>query len=428
MQSIRDIEARYKEKLSEDLSLGKSMSFGRNVNGSGKYAWFPFRQALPPKILDTIFCYPEMDKSRAILDPFMGSGNVLLASVERGLAAYGVDISPLFQFISHVKTMEISEQTFNRARAIILKAESLPFEYSKIPSLSSFDKLFKKDTLAHLLNVLDVAHNTGEVENIVKFVVVATLLQYSRAARWGKGLRVVRNKPRYRGERLIKKLKQMKEDQNEFKNKQTLGHAFSLCGNVKNGLGDLRDIKGKKILLSKKNEIDTVITSPPYCNSSDYVEMYKLEHWLLGYISNKEEFSSLSRSTVRSHTSFANEKIKWKHEVTENIASSLEDMDLWSSKIPSMIRGYTSDLYTVLRNVVDILKDEARLFIVEGNSCYGGIPIPFDLILADAAAELDLNVKKIITARYLITSSQQRPLKKNERKILRESIITMSAD
>lgn len=428
-QSVRDIEIRYRDKIEEDLNLGRSMSFGLNLNGSGKYGWFSFRQAFPRKLLDHIFSSKQMTNSHVVLDPFMGSGNVLLASVERGLTAYGVDISPLFQFITYMKTRRISSRAFNGAIDIVLKAEKLPLDYTKIPDLSSFDRLFRKDTLARLLNILDVPSNAREAGDIVKFAVAATLLKFSRAALWGKGLRIVRRKrPRYRTSMLVKKIKQMQADQAKFEKKEKLGRAVPLLGDIKGDIENLRDIQGRRFRLSKNDRIDTVITSPPYCNSSDYIEMYKLEHWILGYISSKEEFSSFSHSTIRSHTSFVGESIKWKHEVVENVVPCLENEDLWNSKIPAMLRGYTSDLYLALKNVANILNDGGCMFIVEGNSCYGGIPIPFDLVLADAASDLGLNVEKIIVTRYLLTSSQQRKLLgTRERKFLRESILIFNA-
>lgn len=427
-QCVREIEIRYKEKIREDLNLGRSMSFGQNLNGSGKYGWFSFRQAFPRKLLDHIFSHTELADPHVILDPFMGSGNVLLASVERGQTAYGIDVSPFFQFITYMKTRRIPSRAFDGAISIVLKADKLPLDYTKIPPLSSFDRLFRKNTLAHLLNVLNTAHDAGEAGDVAKFAVAATLLDFSRAARWGKGLRIVHKRPHYRSSMLIEKIKQMRVDQVEFEKKEKLGRAIPLLGDVKEDFENLHDIRRRRFRLSKSSGINMVITSPPYCNSSDYIEMYKLEHWILGYISDKEEFNCLSNSTIRSHTSFNDGNTKWKHEVVEDVASRLEKKDLWSDKIPAMLRGYASDLYLALKNMVNLLNDGGRMFIVEGNSCYGGIPIPFDLVLADAVTDMGLNVKKIIASRYLLTSSQQRKLlEAKERKILRESILIINA-
>ena len=46
--------------------------------------------------------------------------------------------------------------------------------------------------------------------------------------------------------------------------------------------GDVRE----KISSIRDESIDIVITSPPYLNSRDYTDVYRLELWLLGYIKN----------------------------------------------------------------------------------------------------------------------------------------------
>ena len=424
--SVRQIERKYKGKLQEDLTFGKSMSFGLNLDGSSKYGWFPFRQAFSRKFLDKLFSLREISNSRIILDPFMGSGNTLLASVERGLTSIGIDISPLFQFVSSVKTKNIPKSAFERAVNIVQEANKLHNETVNVPSLSSFNRLFKQDTIASLLRVIQAAQGKGSAEEVVKFAVISTLLTFSTAARWGKGLRVVRPKPDYDRDILVRKITAMQRDQNSD-NVKNRGNAIPLLGNV-NDLERLHDINGAIFKLTEETGVDTVITSPPYCNSSDYIEMYKLEHWILGYVCDAKEFRSLSHSTMRSHLTFCNQHFDWKHGVIEDCASSLENLDLWNKKIPMMLQGYTSDLYEMLKNISTVVGDKGRFFILQGGSCYGNIPIPFDLVLADFASELGLTVEKIIVTRYLSTSSQQsKTLGNKERRILREALLVISA-
>lgn len=424
--SVREIERRYKEKLQEDLTFGKSMSFGLNLDGSGKYGWFPFRQAFSRKFLDKLFSLKKISKSKIILDPFMGSGNTLLASVERGLTAIGIDVSPLFQFVSSVKTKNILDSEFERAVNIVQEANELQNETVKVPSLSSFNKLFKQDTIVSLLRVIQAAQDERIAGEVVKFAIISTLLSFSAAARWGKGLRIVRPKPDYDSNILMRKITAMQKDQNSD-NVMNRGNAIALLGSV-NDLERLHDINGANFKLTKETGVDTVITSPPYCNSSDYIEMYKLEHWILSYVRDAKEFHSLSYSTMRSHLTFCDHHFKWKHKAIEDCASHLESQDLWNKKIPMMLRGYTSDLYEAIKNISTVVEDKGRLFVLQGNSCYGNIPIPFDLVLADFASELGLVVEKIIVTRYLPTSSQQRKnLSVKERKILRESLLVFVA-
>ena len=63
--------------------------------------------------------------------------------------------------------------------------------------------------------------------------------------------------------------------------------------------------------------------------------------------------------------------------------------------------------------------------IVVGNSSYGGVIFPADLILADYAKRIGFTVDKIEIDRYIITSSQQYEKTKKAGKFQRESIVCL---
>ncbi len=68
-------------------------------------------------------------------------------------------------------------------------------------------------------------------------------------------------------------------------------------------------------------------------------------------------------------------------------------------------------------------------FIVVGNSCYKGVPIQTDEILAQEAQKLGFKCKEIIIARKLKTSSQQMKIIDSKTKFyLRESIIVLQKE
>lgn len=62
--------------------------------------------------------------------------------------------------------------------------------------------------------------------------------------------------------------------------------------------------------------------------------------------------------------------------------------------------------------------------IVVSNSSYGGIVVPTDLLFSIFAEKIGFEVSRIEVARYIITSSQQYNITK-EQKLLRESVICL---
>lgn len=98
---------------------------------------------------------------------------------------------------------------------------------------------------------------------------------------------------------------------------------YPLCGDSRN-FDTVVDPLSANYEILPLNKVDCVVTSPPYCNSADYVEMYKLEHWFLDFVKSYDDFRALSHSTIRSHTTFSNSKTTWKHDVIEDICLQLK--------------------------------------------------------------------------------------------------------
>ena len=90
-----------------------------------------------------------------------------------------------------------------------------------------------------------------------------------------------------------------------------------------------------------------------------------------------------------------------------------------------MIRGYFTDMEEILEKIRDTLIPEGRCFIIVGNSAYGGVIIPTDLILAKIAEILGYEVEKIVVARNLCTSSQQQKKLRHVKSYLRESLLCL---
>lgn len=166
--------------------------------------------------------------------------------------------------------------------------------------------------------------------------------------------------------------------------------------------------------------------SPPYINSFDYNEIYKLELWLLDFVKNYSQFSKLSKKTIRSHLSSEYETNGFSHPLVNEITQKLSKKDLWNNNIPSMIKAYFSDMNEVFAGLNKMLKTNATVVFVVGNSSYGGIPIATDLLLADIAQKNGFNIEEIRIARNLTTSSQQlKNYKKGRKKYLRESMVIL---
>ena len=112
-------------------------------------------------------------------------------------------------------------------------------------------------------------------------------------------------------------------------------------------------------------------------------------------------------------------------DVVKKEQTELQKKELWDKRIPKMLQLYYDDMFKVLDECYKVLDDKGFCCIVVGNSSYGGIVFPADLILAAYAEEIGFNVDKIEVDRYIITSSQQYEITKETRKYLRESVLCL---
>ena len=90
-----------------------------------------------------------------------------------------------------------------------------------------------------------------------------------------------------------------------------------------------------------------------------------------------------------------------------------------------MLNVYFNDMFNVLQKIYKNTKRNGYCVIVVGNSAYGNLPIPTDLILAQIGQKIGFDVCEIIVARKNETSSQQHLKLKEYTEYLRESIIIL---
>jgi tRNA G10 N-methylase Trm11 len=430
LKATRALERKYSEKI----VVRDAHQFNVSTRGSnhGVYDWFPMVQRFTRSFLAEVFKNAELGASQVILDPFMGSGNTLIACREFDKTGYGVDVSPLFWFVAHVKANQYSYPDFDEAIQAIDKADEEIEKDIQIPALSSYRRLFNRKRLSKLLMFKKVANSLNpKARDLLLFALASELVYFSRATRYGKGLRNQKRKKMTNVDKTLKlKLSKMKEDYATLNGNEPLRHnrVFPLLGDARNLSLIKNPLTGKKVSLPQ-GEIDCVVTSPPYCNSADYVEMYKLEHWFLDYVKSYEEFKKLSYSTLRSHTTLNNENVEWKHNAIEEICDFLKNNELlWNRKVPAMIRAYFDDLHKCLGELQDVLRPNGVIFLLVANSSYGTVPVPTDLLVAEAADDMGLEVEKIIEARLLTTSGQQwKTMDDESRKLLRESVLVLRA-
>ena len=103
-----ELVALYSEFLQDVPELRKEVTF-QNSKKMEIHNWFQYTQGFSPGLLGYYVEKWGINKSKKLLDPFVGSGTSLLFSQFRGIPCEGWDISPLAVLLSESKTTSFIE-------------------------------------------------------------------------------------------------------------------------------------------------------------------------------------------------------------------------------------------------------------------------------------------------------------------------------
>lgn len=171
-------------------------------------------------------------------------------------------------------------------------------------------------------------------------------------------------------------------------------------------------LRGDARTLTKDvGSIDLAVFSPPYPNSFDYTDVYNVELWVLGYLTDSASNRLLREATLRSHVQIFRD-LSSRQTASAALISSVEQLrlhrkQLWNPHIPEMIEAYADDMRQVLRLTLGNLTKGGRVYMVVGDSRYAGVDIPVAQILTEEAPALGYRVLGAEPFRSMRASPQQ---------------------
>lgn len=432
-QLIVGLEKKY--KLEDQSGFYNSLvNFSKNKN-IPYHGWFKYREGYASELVKNIIMQENLSEDEYIIDPFCGSGTTLVEAALKGYSGLGIDVNPMSALLTDTKLNQYSDDELNELKSHMLNIESLKDQPLQIHKPEyRWDYLKKYFSEKNLQDLKSVVLYTEQVksEKIKQFLLVACLAvteEISDRKRDGNGLKKAPSKVR----NVFKQVK----DQLEFmysdittspieKNITGVGIS-STADKLKKHTVNFNNITGKIP--------GAIIFSPPYANSFDYFESYKMELHLGNFVKSRSDMKNLRDLAVHSFVKAKQPdyEVDW---FIDSMALEIEKAipekekrtgrkDTRTRKVPALIRGYFNDMSGVISTCAEVLPTGKRTFIVVDQSAYLGKIVPTDLFLAKIAEKYNFEVEKVIVCRRARTSSQQYKLYPYLENTLRESIVVL---
>lgn len=331
----------------------------------------------------------KQEGRRRVLDPFAGSGTVLVESMLHGVDAYGTEANPYVYKIASAKLRWNDfdlDLLYNECALTLERARNMKVGHVQVPDL--VERCFPRETLLKLeaLKCSCMAVREDKVRDFVWFIVTSILRSTSPVgtAQWQY------IQPKKSKSNVIDPFSAYQKKLYEiFTDIRRLRMSFGT-----NSHSEILKEDARNIVSVPEKWADMVITSPPYANNYDYADAMRLEMLFWNDISGwKELQNKVSVHLVRACTQHVSQL---KDSAEQYISSPLlapirdelrEKFNLLEAErerhggkknYHSMIAAYFYDMAMVFKSLNRITADGCRMCFVIGDSAPYGVYVPVD--------------------------------------------------
>jgi len=411
------------DRLEEEFGVVEDDAYQPLVNFSQNrrlpiHSWFDYKQGYSPDLIQKLIGDLGIRRNGLILDPFNGVGTTLLAADELGISSVGFDVNPVAVLASEVKNHKYSQDDLE-----ILKGKLDEFHRSKPPAIAapnyrSLPRIYRDHELHDLLVIRAFVDLQSEdwVRKFFLLALISIVEPVSNRIKDGNGIKIAKSKKPVDDVFGLydSKISSMLAD---LELVRPAGLGRTIYGSI------LADSAFQKI---KDLRFAAAIYSPPYANCFDYLEVYKMEMWMGGFVTEYSDFAEFRNASVRSHVNSTFSKVITNADSDVSVVvSALAGETLWNKNIPAMVAGYFDDMTGILRRTFELLEAGGVSAIVVANSSYQGLIVPTDLLLSKIAKNIGFNVERVIKARSIRGSSQHMARQTMFSGLMRESIILL---
>ena len=337
---------------------------------------------IPYLFLQTDYFCP---KGGLVLDPFCGTGTVLLEALLAGKNAYGADANPLARLITKAKTTYISQRSLHATLRTIVNEAKLATN-APIPEVNNIELWFNKRVSQELANIIFQINKIGSKSQRAFFkICFSNLIKKVSFADPRISVPVRLNPHRFENnplefEKVTNKLQSLNEVDVFAKFEQICNDNIDRIGLLK-GVNntacviakDARKLtqKTNSSKLLESNSVDLILTSPPYAGAQKYIRSSSLNLAWLG-LASKDEQKKLDAQNIGRET-------YKKCEITRPNTGILEAdivlnklYDAGNTERAHIVANYINQMKLAIAESYRVLKEGGHYIMIIGNNTVCG--------------------------------------------------------
>lgn len=298
--------------------------------------------------------------SKLIADLFAGCGTTLVEAKVHGISSVGVDINPVAQLITKVKTTPLAPDALQQAYTALVNLfdKYNESDYEDIKKHERIDYWYTPSQKAKIAFLYDKVFHL-EVDDDTKDFFYVCISHILKNCSWWlqsgtKPQRDMEKEPEDPFNEFKRHCNKMIGWNEKFYNElSNIGYLGIPCEIY---LGDARHTS------ITSESIDAIITSPPYVTSYEYADIHQLTAYWMEYISDIHEFR---KKFIGSSYSGNDSLIVPNSKQAQKIVNDLSEN---SKHIARDVAQYFNDMQEVAKEMARVLAPNGHACIVIGNT------------------------------------------------------------
>ena len=366
------------------------------------HRWYLLTAAYAPALVRRILTKFEDERGvDAVLDPFSGTGTTLLESKKQGHDAVGVEYNPVYHEVATAKTTwiadpdaldSLADELFERAREYGnewegVAVDDLEDEFGvHVPHIYNRERWWHDEVLRDLLAAREAIPELDADEAVRRFFrvgILGILVEVSNATYDHVSLSYMDDPPEPAEIDVFGTL-ETQLDEMVTDMREVLG--IEAPGNVDVRRGDSTDIEEHV----DEDEVDTVITSPPYPNRYSYMRETRPHMFFFDMVEDAGEVGEMALESIggtwgRATSRLEDEAIDPVNDLVADLVADLADeVGEEDVRMKNYVLKYFNNVERHLQGIDRVVADEGgKVAYTVGNSKLKGVVVPTDEILAE---------------------------------------------